>query len=99
MQYSSGKHSVYYLRYHIVWLTKYQLKVLEGAVRVRVRDICREVCAEQGVDIIKGLLSCDHVHMFVSISPNLAFSDLVRRVKGRSSLKAQREFPQLKKRY
>lgn len=37
--------------------------------------------------------------MFVSVPPNLAVSDLVRLMKGRSSHKVQREFPQLKKRY
>ncbi len=83
----------------LVWSTKYRFKVLRGNIRVRVRDICRQVCAENGVDIIKGVLSSDHVHMFVSVPPKLAVSDLMRLMKGRSSHKVQREFPQLKKRY
>ena len=99
MQYSTGKHCVYYHRYHIVWSTKYRFKVLQGQLRLRVRDICRHVCAENGVEIIKGVLSSDHVHMFVSVPPKLAISDLVRLMKGRSSHKVQREFPQIKKRY
>ena len=97
MQYPSGKHCVFYHRYHLVWSTKYRFKVLKG--QLRVRDICRQVCAENGVDIIKGVLSSDHVHMFVSVPPKLAISDLVRLMKGRSSHKIQREFPQIKKRY
>ena len=44
-------------------------------------------------------LSSDHVHMFVSVPPKLAISDLMRLMKGRSSHKVQREFPHLKKRY
>jgi putative transposase len=32
-----------------------------------VRAIIRQVCAELGVTIVKGVLSTDHVHMFVSI--------------------------------
>jgi len=64
-----------------------------------VQDIIRQVCAEKGVDIIRGVLSNDHVHMFVSVPPKLAISDLMRLMKGRSSHKVQREFPQLKKRY
>jgi len=51
------------------------------------------------VDIIHGVLSADHVHMFVSVPPKQAASDLVRLMKGRSSHKVQREFPQLRKRY
>ncbi len=49
--------------------------------------------------IIKGMLSSDHVHLFVSVPPKLAISDPVRLLKGRSSHKVQREFPQIKKRY
>jgi len=86
-------------RYHIVWSTKYRFKVLQGPLRLRVRDICRQVCGENGVEIIKGVLSCDHVHMLVSVPPKLAISDLVRLMKGRSSHKVQREFPQIKRRY
>jgi putative transposase len=99
MQYDTGKHCVFYHRDHLVWSTKYRYKVLHGDVRLRVRDIIRQVCAENGVDIIRGVLSSDHVHMFVSVPPKLAISDLMRKMKGRSSHKVQREFPLLKKRY
>ena len=99
MQYDTGKHCVFYHRYHIVWTTKYRYKVLRRAVQLRVRDIIKQVCSEKGVDIITGVLSSDHVHMFVSVPPKLAISDLVRLMKGRSSHKVQREFTHLKKRY
>ena len=99
MQYDKGKHCVFYHRYHIVWSTKYRFKVLTGDLRLRIREIIRQVCAENGVEIIKGVLSNDHVHMFVSVPPKLAISDLVRKMKGRSSHKVQREFPAIRKRY
>ena len=85
MQYATGKHCVFYHRYHLVWSTKYRFKVLYGDVRLRVRDLIRQVCTESGVDIIRGVLSCDHVHMFVSVPTKLAISDLMRKMKGRSS--------------
>ena len=37
--------------------------------------------------------------MFVSVPPKLAISDLMRKIKGWSSHKVQREFPALKNRY
>ena len=37
--------------------------------------------------------------MFVSVPPKLSISDLMRKMKGCSSHKVQREFPQLKNRY
>ena len=99
MQYDTGSHCVFYHRYHLVWSTKYSFKVLRGSVRLRVRDICRQVCRENDVEILRGVLSSDHVHMSVSVPPKLAISDLVRRMKGRSSHKVQREFPELRRRY
>ena len=99
MQYATSSHCVYYHRYHIVWSTKYRYKVLFGDLRLRARDICRQVCDENGVEILHGVLSRDHVHMFVSVPPKIAIADLVRKMKGRSSYKLQREFPELKKRY
>jgi putative transposase len=59
----------------------------------------RGILLTEPVDIIQGVLSSDHVHMFLSMPPKLALSDLMRLMKGRSSHKVQREFPHLKKRY
>ena len=97
--YDTGAHTVFYHRYYVVWITEYRYKVLEGVVRERIREIIRQVCAELGVAIVKGVLSRDHVHMMVSIPPHLAVGDVVRRMKGRSSHRVQREFPNLRKRY
>ena len=99
MAYSKTSHTVFYHRYHVVWITKYRYKVLHGALRERIRDIIRQVCNELGVEIVSGVLSTDHVHMFVSIPPSVSLSDFMRKVKGRSSFKVQQEFPHLKKRY
>ena len=99
MQYDTGKHCVFYHRYHIVWSTKYRYKVLTGALRLRVRDICRQVCHENEVNILRGVLSSDHVQMFVSVPPKISISDLVHKIKGRSSYRVQREFPAIRKRY
>jgi putative transposase len=83
----------------LVWITKYRYKVLEGALRERIRTIIRQVCKELRVQIVSGVLSREHVHMFVEIPPQIGVSDFVRRVKGRSSHRAQMEFPELRKRY
>jgi putative transposase len=99
MQYDKGKHCVFYHRYHVVWSTKYRFKVLRGDIQRRVHEIIRRVCSENDVDIISGVVSTDHVHIFVSIPPKLSMSDFMQKVKGRSSFLIQREFPALKKRY
>ena len=97
--YDFGSHCVFYHRYHIVWATKYRYKVLSGDIRLRAREIIRQACRELGVEIVKGVLAQDHVHMFLSVPPKHSVSDVMRRIKGRSSRRLQQEFPVLKKRY
>lgn len=97
--YRSGAHTTFHHRYHIVWVTKYRYKVLTPQMRLRIREITRQICEQMGVHILKGVLSADHVHMFVEIPPKVSVSDFMRRVKGCTSRKIQHEFPELRKRY
>ncbi|MBV1692325.1 IS200/IS605 family transposase [Novosphingobium sp. G106] len=92
-------HTTFHHRYHLVSAPKYRFKMLHGEVRLRVREIIRQVCDEMGVTIVNGALSRDHVHMFVEIPPHVSVSDFVRWAKGRSSRKIQQEFEHLRKRY
>lgn len=99
MVYSTGSHSVYYHRYHVVWATKYRYDVLRGELRLRIREIIRQVCRELNVEIVKGVLSTDHVHMFIAVPPKVSISQVIQRMKGRSSYRIQQEFPAIRKRY
>ena len=58
-----------------------------------------QVCDAQEIEILKGVVSSDHVHMHIEYAPKLNVSDVVKRLKGRSSRRLQQEFPELKKRY
>ena len=97
--YNSGAHCVFYHPYHIVWCTKYRYKVLSRELKLRVREIIRQVCQELGVEIHKGVLASDPVHMFLSVPPKLSISYVMQRIKGRSSRRLLQEFPVLRKRY
>ena len=99
MSYSTSSHATYHHRYHVVWVTKYRYKVLTPKMRYRIREMTRQICAQMGVKIIKGVLSNNHIHMFVEIPPKHSVSEFMRRVKGCTSNKIQREFPELRKRY
>jgi putative transposase len=45
------------------------------------------ICASLDVEIVKGNIRRDHVHMLVSVPPTLAVSRLVQRMKGLTSRK------------
>ena len=95
MQHYRKTHTTYDCEYHIVWITKYRKKVFGGEVGKRVREILREVCKSNDVEILKGHVSRDHVHLFVSVPPHLAVSKLVQYLKGNSSYKLMQENKQI----
>ena len=99
MEYRYGSHTVYNIEYHFVWVTKYRYKVLVGDVGNRVRELVRQTCEAFEIKILKGAVSKDHVHILVSCPPVMAPSEIMRRVKGRTSMKLFEEFPVLRKRY
>ena len=98
-EYSKGSHTVFHHRYHLVWITKYRYRVLQGDLRLRVRTIIAQVAEDMGVRIVNGVLSSDHVHIFAEIPPHISVSDFVKVAKGRGSRKIQQEFPEIGKRY
>ena len=99
MDYRYGSHTVFKIQYHFVFVTKYRYKVLSGDVGLKVRELIRQTCEAFEIEILKGVVSRDHVHILVSAPPNLAPSEIMRRIKGRSSMKLFESFPDLQKRY
>jgi len=98
-EYRHNSHSVTRLSVHLVWITKYRYHVLVGDIQARCRDLIIQVCNSENVKILKGVVSKDHVHLHIEYPPSLSVSNLVKRLKGRSSRHLQQEFPALKKRY
>ena len=94
-----SSHTVSRLTVHLVWVTKYRYHVLEGEIKVRCRDLLRQICDSEDVRILKGVVSKDHVHMHIEYPPKLSISELMKRLKGRSSRLLQQEYPHLQKRY
>ena len=96
--YQRGAHTVHDIKYHFVWVTKYRKPILKGDVAVSVREIVRRTCMEHEVTIIRGHVSHDHVHLFVSVPPHLSAAKLMQRLKGKSSRYMFHEHPFLRKR-
>ena len=99
MEYRYGSHTVFNIEYHFVWVTKYRYQVLKGDIAERVRELIRQICEAFEIRIISGVVSKDHIHIFVSAPPTMAPSEIVRRIKGRTASKLFEEFPMVKKRY
>ena len=97
--YRTGAHSRFDLKYHFVWVTKYRKKVLTGAVGMRVRELVREVCRTNEIEILQGAVSADHVHVLLSCPPTLSPSKIMQYIKGKTSRKLMMEFKHIEKQY
>ena len=94
---SRGGHTVSNLQAHIVWVTKYRYEVLRGEIQKRCRDIIVQICDAEDIRIIKGVVSKDHIHMHIEYPPRKSISDIVKKLKGRTSRILQMEFKELSK--
>ena len=98
--YKRTSHTVYECNYHLVWVTKYRYQVLIGDIATRTVELTRQICQENNVEIIRGVIGDgNHIHIYVSIPPYISVSKVVQQIKGKTSRKIMQEFPELKKRY
>lgn len=97
--YRKGSHTVYDIKYHFVWITKYRYPVLRGSIAMRARELLRQGCEANNLRILKGSVGKDHIHMLLSCPTTMAPSEIAQKLKGRTSKILQEEFPELKKRY
>ena len=97
--YRTGPHSRFDLKYHFVWITKYRKGVLVGEVGVRLRQLVREVCRANEIEILQGSILRDHVHVLLSCPPSLSPSKIMQYIKGKTSRKLLMEFQHLQKMY
>ncbi len=94
-----GSHSIHQLHVHLVWSTKYRYEVLRGDIQIRCRDLIRQSCDSLDIQILKGVVSKDHIHLHLSYPPKLSVSEILKRLKGRSAKILLMEYSELKKRY
>ena len=89
MKYKSNRNIVFSCSYHVVFCPKYRRPVLVDGVDERFKEIAWEVA---------GVLMPDHVHLLLSIDPQLSIHRAIKRIKGRASHDLREEFPWLKSR-
>ena len=83
---NSLSHSRWRCKYHIVFAPKYRRQVIYKDIKPDIGTILRKLCEMKDVEIIEAELCPDHVHMLVSIPPNLAVASFVGYLKGKSAL-------------
>ena len=98
-KYRRSAHAVYEVKYHFIWCPKYRFRILDGELKLWLQKAISEVCEALDVLIVEGHVAKDHVHLCVSAPPKLSPALIVQKIKGQTSERIFREFPQLTKRY
>jgi putative transposase len=80
-----GRHVVYALHAHLVFITKYRRDVLSELAISDLRSIFAKVCGDFGATLQECNGEDDHVHLLVSYPPTVVLPKLVNSLKGVSS--------------
>jgi putative transposase len=72
---------------------------LQGNVEIELKRIIDEICMKYGYQCIEKEVMPDHIHLFLSLKPTVAPSDVVRTLKSISAIELFKSFPALKKFY
>ena len=97
--YNRSSHAIYRCEYHFVWVPKYRYQVLVQDIKERLKEILVELCNWLDITIIEGAICSDHVHMYLSVPPKYSPAHVMKILKGKSSERLRKEFPELRKKY
>ena len=95
----TGRHCVFALHAHLVFVTKFRHRVFTGTHLERMEQIMRDVCADFECGLAEFNGESNHVHLLVHFPPKVALSRLVNSLKGVSSRRLRQEFPELARHY
>lgn len=99
MDNQSLAHTKYNCTYHIVFIPKYRRKAMYGVLGKEIGEILSKVCKITGVELIKGGVCSDHVHLYISVPPKMSISTVMSKLKGKSALMIFDRYPEYRDKY
>lgn len=94
--YLRTKTSVSLINYHFIFCPRYRRKIFDiPGVEARFKELTSIKSASLGIDILAMECYHDHVHLFLSCPPIYSPADIMKYIKGASSLELRQEFPKL----
>jgi len=87
-----GSHSIFSIRLHLVFVTKYRRNVLSKAMLERLGEVFSRVCVATNCILIEFSGEPDHVHLLIDFHPDNKVSQLVSSLKSASSRILRQEF-------
>jgi putative transposase len=91
----SGRHCLFNLHVHLVFVTKYRKNIFTKDILQSMRRIFEKITEENDVKLIEFEGEVDHVHLLLNYPPKITIVKLVNSLKGVSSRLLRREYPHL----
>ncbi|ARC51659.1 IS200/IS605 family transposase [Kingella kingae] len=92
-----GRHVVFNLHVHLVFVAKYRRKVFTKEILDDMRQIFESVCTDFEAQLVEFDGENDHVHLLVNYPPKVSISKLVNSLKGVSSrMIRQKNYPSIR---
>jgi putative transposase len=88
---------VFLINYHVIFCPKRRRKILVGPIRERLMRIIGETAPDLECDVLALEVMPDHVHLFLSATPQWAPNQLIGRIKAKSARSLRQEFPELQR--
>lgn len=92
----SGRHCVFNIHIHLVFVTKYRRDVFTKSMLDAMKGMFEKVCLDFEAKLVEFNGEDDHVHLLINYPPKIAVSNLVNSLKGVSSRHLRKEFPEIK---
>ena len=92
----TGRHCVFNMHVHLVFVAKYQRDVFTKAMLETMNEVFERVCLDFEAELIEFDGEHDHVHLLVNYPPKVAVSSLVNSLKGASSRILRTKHPEIK---
>lgn len=87
----TGRHCVFNLHVHLVFVTKYRRKVFNKIILNDMETTFSKVCEDFEANLIQFDGEKDHVHLLINYPPKMAISKLVNSLKGVSSRRLKKK--------
>ena len=85
MDIRTGRHCVFLMHVHLVFVTKYRKKVFTKEILSDLKELFRGVCESFEAELAEFDGEGDHVHLLVNYPPKVSVSKLVNSLKTASS--------------
>lgn len=85
MEPKKGRHAVYSMQYHIIFVVKYRRQVIDEDILELFKDVCKKILQNNGGDLLEINGEPDHIHMLAEIPPDREVSSMIGAMKTQTS--------------